>query len=100
MINMYHHPFSKDPFRTVRPENFAWNRPGTESGTGTGTGESLPMMPLMWDDSLCKCDLLAAHLHPLAKRIINEDVGWDGASCIVKPDRGSERHGDSALLMW
>ena len=40
-INIYHHPYSKDPLRTVRPENFAGNRPGTESGTGTGTGESL-----------------------------------------------------------
>ena len=40
-INICHHPYSKDPLRTVRPENFAGNRPGTESGTGTGTGESL-----------------------------------------------------------
>ena len=40
-INICHHPYSKDPLRTVKPENFAGNRPGTESGTGTGTGESL-----------------------------------------------------------
>ena len=43
-INIYHHHYSKDPLRTVRPENFAGNRPGTESGTGTGTGESLQIM--------------------------------------------------------
>ena len=38
-----HHPQLDliDLLRTVRTVNFAGTRPGAESGTGTGTGESL-----------------------------------------------------------